>query len=276
MREFRCQKKPGSNRCSRIKRLVLCSFGFNRRNCFRRWRSFLPNPAFRRKRRQRRINGHFVKRRRPARHQARSQEPRDRAVSLDHEIQREDRPAERTQSETRLRGEEPRERTCTNRWRRDALIAEDSDGCVARVTFPAPTLKAKIDQQDKVIDKVKNLAGGVFTGLFVPTTSYRPIEKFREEVAALLRKLTSTSYSSSTRVPVHPASVSRPPNAKPLNPWGHWSPGPPPTLRPRLVSVDARHKTQLASFDISCSGVSKIEARLRLWTTKTSCSSRRY
>ena len=185
------------------------------------------------------------------------------AVSLDHEInEKTDRLKElkaKLVSEAKNRESElaPTDGGGT-RW-----IAEDSDGCVARVIFPAPTLKAKIDQQDKVIDKVKNLAGGVFTGLFVPTTSYRPIEKFREEVAALLRKLTSTSYSSSARVPVHPASVSRPPNAKPLNPWGHWSPGPPPTLRPRLVSVDARHKLQLAGFDISRSGVSKIEARLR-------------
>ena len=49
--------------------------------------------------------------------------------------------------------------------------AEGSDGCIARVTFPAPTLKAKIDEEGKVIEKIKNLAGGVFTRLFVPTIS---------------------------------------------------------------------------------------------------------
>jgi hypothetical protein len=66
--------------------------------------------------------------------------------------------------------------------------AEGSDGCIARVTFPAPTLKAKIGERRKLFERIKNLAGGVFTHLFVPITSYRPIEKFREEAAALLPK----------------------------------------------------------------------------------------
>ena len=64
--------------------------------------------------------------------------------------------------------------------------AEGSDGCVARVTFPAPTLKAKIDHEGKVIEKIKSLAGAAFTSLFVPATRYRPVERFREEAAVLL------------------------------------------------------------------------------------------
>jgi hypothetical protein len=35
---------------------------------------------------------------------------------------------------------------------------------------------------------IKELASGVFTRLFVPTISYRPAERFREEAAALLPK----------------------------------------------------------------------------------------
>jgi hypothetical protein len=66
--------------------------------------------------------------------------------------------------------------------------AEGSDGCIARVTFPAATLKAKIDEQGKMFEKIKGLAGDVFNRLFVPTISYRPIEKFREEAVALLPK----------------------------------------------------------------------------------------
>ena len=62
--------------------------------------------------------------------------------------------------------------------------AEGGDGCVARVNFPAPTLKAKIDEEGKVIEMIKELASGVFTRLFVPTISYRPAERFREEAAA--------------------------------------------------------------------------------------------
>jgi hypothetical protein len=66
--------------------------------------------------------------------------------------------------------------------------AEGGDGCIARVTFPVPTLMAKIDAEGKVIEKIKNLASDVFTRLFIPTISYRPVRKFREEAAALLPK----------------------------------------------------------------------------------------
>jgi hypothetical protein len=66
--------------------------------------------------------------------------------------------------------------------------AEGSDGCIALVNFPAPTLKTKIDEAGEVIEKIKNLAAGVFAGLFAPTSSYRPVERFREEAAALLPK----------------------------------------------------------------------------------------
>ena len=34
--------------------------------------------------------------------------------------------------------------------------AEGSDGCIARVNFPAPTLKAKIDEEGNVIERIKN------------------------------------------------------------------------------------------------------------------------
>ena len=63
-----------------------------------------------------------------------------------------------------------------------------SDGCVARVTFPAPTLKAKIDDEGKAITNIRNIAGSVFTRLFVPTVSYKLTERFREAVTALLPK----------------------------------------------------------------------------------------
>jgi hypothetical protein len=65
--------------------------------------------------------------------------------------------------------------------------AEVDDGCIARVTFPAPTLRARIDEGN-AIEKIKNLAGEVFTRLFVQTIGYKPIERFREEAVALLPK----------------------------------------------------------------------------------------
>jgi hypothetical protein len=57
--------------------------------------------------------------------------------------------------------------------------AEGGDGCVARVNFPAPTLKAKIDEEGKVIEMIKELASGVFTRLFVPATG-RPRDSVKK------------------------------------------------------------------------------------------------
>lgn len=66
--------------------------------------------------------------------------------------------------------------------------AEGSDGCIARVNFPAPTVKSKIEGEGKAIEKIKQLAGTAFTRLFIPTISYKPVENFREETKALLAK----------------------------------------------------------------------------------------
>ncbi len=66
--------------------------------------------------------------------------------------------------------------------------AEGCDGCIARVSFPAPRLKLKIDEEGKAPEKIKKLAGEAFTRLFVPTISYRPIENFREVATVLLPK----------------------------------------------------------------------------------------
>ena len=66
--------------------------------------------------------------------------------------------------------------------------AEGNDGCIARVNFPAPSLKAKIDGEGKAIEKIKQLAGSVFSRLFIPAINYKPVESFRDEAAALLPK----------------------------------------------------------------------------------------
>ena len=67
------------------------------------------------------------------------------------------------------------------------VAAEGSDGRIVRGNFPAPTLKTKIDEGNAT-RKIKKLAGQAFTRLFVPTISYRPIEKFREAATVLLPK----------------------------------------------------------------------------------------
>jgi hypothetical protein len=62
------------------------------------------------------------------------------------------------------------------------------DDCIARVSFPAPTLKSKIDGDGKSAERIKASAGRFFSRLFTPAVSFRPIERFREEAAGLLGK----------------------------------------------------------------------------------------
>ncbi len=88
------------------------------------------------------------------------------------------------------------------REREDELVPTDggglrwtaggNDGCIARVNFPAPSLKSKIEGEGKAIEKIKQLAGAVFSRLFVPTISFKPVENFREEARTLLAKSEAT------------------------------------------------------------------------------------
>jgi len=66
--------------------------------------------------------------------------------------------------------------------------ATGADGCIARVTFPAPKLKSKVDGEGKAIDKIKAAAGKLFDRLFRPAVTYRPVENFRAEAVTLLGK----------------------------------------------------------------------------------------
>ncbi len=110
------------------------------------------------------------------------------AVSLNREIAEQ---MERLKALKAMLVEAARERTHEHsptegggqRW-----TAEGTDGCIARVNFPAPTMKSKIEGEGKAIEKIKEIAGKAFARLFQPTISYKPIENFREETKALLEK----------------------------------------------------------------------------------------
>jgi hypothetical protein len=60
------------------------------------------------------------------------------------------------------------------------------------VNFPVPSLKAKIDGEGKAIEKIKKLAGAVFSKLFIPTISFKPVANFRDEATAMLAKADAT------------------------------------------------------------------------------------
>lgn len=60
------------------------------------------------------------------------------------------------------------------------------DGCIARVTWPAPALKSKISGEGRTIEKVRTLAGSAFERLFRPVLAYQPVPDFRDEAVVLL------------------------------------------------------------------------------------------
>lgn len=66
--------------------------------------------------------------------------------------------------------------------------ATGTDGCICRVTFPAPSLKSKVDGEGKPFEKIKAAAGTLFARLFLPSVVYKPVQNFRSEAESLLGK----------------------------------------------------------------------------------------
>ena len=61
-----------------------------------------------------------------------------------------------------------------------------TDGCVARVNFPAPALLSLIDSESETFDSILSLAGECMDQLFQSAYYLRPIADFREEAARAL------------------------------------------------------------------------------------------
>jgi hypothetical protein len=70
-----------------------------------------------------------------------------------------------------------------SRW-----TATGTDGCIARVNFPAPALLSLIDSESETFDCVLALAGEHLDRLFESVYYLRPIEDFREQVSQALPK----------------------------------------------------------------------------------------
>ena len=84
-------------------------------------------------------------------------------------------------------GQRPEEHTATDGGG-SSWTAEGNDGCVVRVTFPAPKLKATIAGEGSAIEKIRSLAGKCFHALFTQVPAYKPVPKFREAAEQLLGK----------------------------------------------------------------------------------------
>jgi len=70
-----------------------------------------------------------------------------------------------------------------SRW-----TATGTDGCIARVNFPAPALMPLINSESETFDQVLALAGECVDRLFESVYYLRPVAEFREEVSQVLPK----------------------------------------------------------------------------------------
>lgn len=66
------------------------------------------------------------------------------------------------------------------------FTAKGSDGCVARVSFPAAALISEIEAQGEIAQRAHTIAGDHFRRLFTTVKSYQLVENFRAEVVAPL------------------------------------------------------------------------------------------
>ena len=64
--------------------------------------------------------------------------------------------------------------------------AEGSDGCVARVNFPAPALVSEIEADSTIEKQIQSVVGDNFRKLFKAVKLYQPIDGFRDRAGALL------------------------------------------------------------------------------------------
>jgi predicted flap endonuclease-1-like 5' DNA nuclease len=61
-----------------------------------------------------------------------------------------------------------------------------ADGCIARVSRPAPTLKDRISGIGKTIEKLQQAAGKAFPRLFQQIPAWSPVDNFRDAAIDIL------------------------------------------------------------------------------------------
>jgi hypothetical protein len=68
-----------------------------------------------------------------------------------------------------------------SRW-----TADGTDGCIARVNFPAPGIIAGIEAGADSLQKIEAIAGDKFRRLFTIAKIFQPVRNFRSRAADLL------------------------------------------------------------------------------------------
>lgn len=110
----------------------------------------------------------------------------DKAILLDREIkERLDLLKELKADLVEEANRRPNECSSTDGGGR-SWVANGSDGCIARVTFPADSLKSEIKGEGSTIEKVRKIAGKVFHLLLHPAIAYKPVADFRKQAVTLL------------------------------------------------------------------------------------------
>ena len=79
-----------------------------------------------------------------------------------------------------------------------------TDGCIARVNFPAPALLSHIDTEDETFDKIIAIAGESLDGLFDSRHYLKPIADFRDEVTTALPRRAATQLIELCQVECSP------------------------------------------------------------------------
>lgn len=108
------------------------------------------------------------------------------AVALDREIAAKTDLLKQMKESIATEAESRQEEATPTEGGGTSLTFDGLDGCIARVTSSAATLKSSIKSDDKKLPKIKEAACGAFTRLFETDIVYRPIADFRAQVASVL------------------------------------------------------------------------------------------
>lgn len=104
------------------------------------------------------------------------------AVALDRELQEKTGQFKEIKRQIVAEAESREDEHETTEGGGTAWTAQGTDGCIARVNFPAPSLKSKIDRESPSGSRLLLKVGKRKEDLFTPVLSYVPVENFRERV----------------------------------------------------------------------------------------------
>lgn len=110
----------------------------------------------------------------------------DRAIALNREIEEKGKELKALKDALTAEAEGRPDELAPGQGGGQCITFAGSDGCIARVSFPQPTLKSSIKGEGKAIDAIRDVAGKMFPRLFEQTPAYKPVAEFRDAARELL------------------------------------------------------------------------------------------